>query len=285
MTHPASPIRRPALAACLAGLLFCAAPVFAQPSSSASPNAGAVTFTGGIDAPSVYVFRGIVQERDPKITLAPFGDVGLRLKANSDGSKKVGLNIGVWNSLHTGSSGSDGFSAHLHYEEDFYASLSYALTARLSAVATYTAYTSPNFMFDTVKEASVKVAHSGRFSPYGIVAFELGDNGADGGVNKGTYVELGAGPSFVLGRMTVAVPLKVGVSASDYYELNGVDHRFGYLDVGASLTLPLSGASSPFGSWNLHGGIDLLTFGDTTKAINAGEKTKVVGLVGIGVSY
>lgn len=285
MTNLASPLRLPALAACLAVLLSCVVPVSAQPLPSAGPNAGALTFSGGIDAPSVYVFRGIVQERDPKVTLAPYGDIGLRLKANSDGTKKIGLNIGVWNSLQTGSSGSDGFSGHLHYEEDFYASLSYALTSRFGASATYTAYTSPNFMFDTVKEVSLKVAHSGRFAPYGIVAFELGDNGADGGINKGTYVELGAGPSFALGRMTVAVPLKVGLSASDYYELNGVDHKFGYFDVGATLTLPLSGSSSSFGSWNLHGGIDLLAFGDTTKAINAGEKTKVVGFVGIGVSY
>lgn len=283
MTNP-SPRRLPALAGVLAALFLCASTVLAQP-SAAGPNAGALTFTGGLDAPSVYVFRGIVQERDPGVTLAPYGDIGLRLKASSDGTKKIGVNIGIWNSLQTGSSGSDGFSGHLHYEEDFYASLFYALTGRLSAVATYTAYTSPNFMFDTVKEASLKVAHSGRFNPYGLVALELGDNGADGGVNKGTYVELGAGPSFPLGRMTLAVPVKLGLSASDYYELNGVDHRFGYLDIGASLTLPLSGTGSSFGAWNLHGGIDLLTFGDTTKAINAGEKTKVVGLVGIGVSY
>jgi hypothetical protein len=284
MTNLELPRRLFPLAASLAALCLTAASVSAQ-SSSSSPNTGALTFTGGLDAPSVYVFRGIVQEADPGVTLSPYGDIGIRLKANDDGSKKVGLNIGVWNSLQTGSSGSDGFSGHLHYEEDFYASLSYALTGRLTAAATYTAYTSPNFMFDTVKEASLKVAHSGRFSPYGLVAFELGDNGADGGVNKGTYVEFGAAPSFPLGRMTLAVPAKIGLSASDYYELNGVDHRFGYFDIGATLTLPLSGASSSFGSWNIHGGLDFLSFGDTTKAFNAGEKTKVVGLVGIGVAY
>lgn len=249
------------------------------------PNAGALTFTGGLDAPTVYVFRGIVQEQRPKLTLFPYGDIGLTLKSDSGGARKAWLNIGVWNSLQTGSSGSDGFSEHLHYEEDFYAGLSLALSRRLSVGATYTAYTSPNFMFDTVKEMSVKVAHSSRFNPYGIVAFELGDNGADGGENKGTYVELGAGPSFPLAKMSLTIPVKVGLSGKDYYELNGSDNRFGYLDVGAVVTLPLSSASSTFGAWNIHGGVDLLTFGKTTQAINADKKTKVVALVGIGVTY
>ena len=37
----------------------------------AIPNPGALTFTGYLDVPSVYVFRGIVQEADPKLTLFP----------------------------------------------------------------------------------------------------------------------------------------------------------------------------------------------------------------------
>lgn len=257
-------------------------PAFAQ---AARPNTGNLTFSGGLDAPTVYVFRGIVQEQRPKLTLFPYGDIGLTLKSDGGGARKLWLNVGVWNSLQTGSSGSDGFSEHLHYEEDFYAGVSFALSSRLSVGATYTAYTSPNFMFDTVKEASVKVAHAGRFSPYGLVAFELGDNGADGGSSKGTYIELGAGPSFPLGKTSLTIPVKLGLSGKDYYELNGTDNKFGYLDIGAVVTLPLSSASSSLGAWNIHGGVDLLTFGKTTQAINADEKTKVVALFGIGVTY
>lgn len=280
----ASPLfRRAVLTASFAALIGLAPrAVLAQ---AGRPNSGALTFTGGLDAPTVYVFRGIVQEQEPKLTLFPYGDIGLTLKSDADGARKAWLNVGVWNSLQTGSSGSEGFSEHLHYEEDFYAGLSFALTGRLSVGATYTAYTSPNFMFDTVKEMSVKVAHSGRFSPYGLVAVELGDNGADGGENKGTYVELGAGPSFPLGKTSLTIPVKVGLSGKDYYELNGTDNKFGYFDVGAVVTLPLSSASSNFGAWNIHGGVDLLTFGKTTQAINGDKKTKVVALFGIGVTY
>ena len=252
----------------------------------ADPNPGALTFTGGLDSPSVYVFRGFVQERDPQITLFPYGDIGIALKSAADGSQRLGVNIGVWNSLQTGSSGTNGFTEHAHYKEDFYTTLSLALSARLTVGATYTAYTSPNSQFNTVKEVSVKVTHASRFSPYGIVAAELGENGADSGAKKGTYVELGVSPRLGLGtKLSLNVPVKLGLSAKSYYELNGVDHRFGFLDVGGLVTWPLSGSTSTFGAWNLHGGVEWYTFGVTTKAANAGDKNKIVALVGIGVTY
>ena len=239
--------------------------------SPTDPNPGALTVTGGLDAPSVYVFRGIVQESDPKVTLFPYADLGIALASGAGSLKSVG----------TG-----GFTEHLHYEEDFYATLALGFGKGLTFGTTYTAYTSPNFVFDTVTELSVKVSQSGRFSPYGLVGFELGAHGADGGAKKGTYLEVGVGPGFSLGsKMRLTITVKLGASLKNYYELNGVDHRFGFLDVGALVTVPLSGASNRFGSWNVHGGVDVFTFGDSTKAFNAGDKNKIVGLVGVGLTY
>ena len=250
------------------------------------PNPGAITFTGGLDAPSVYVFRGIVQESDPRLTLWPYGDLGLALASGDGAVKSVGVNLGVWNSLMTGTSGSDGFTEHSHYEEDFYATLGLGFSKGITFGTTYTAYTSPNLMFNTVKEISFKVAQASRFNPYGLVGFEVGEFGADGGAEKGTYLELGVGPTFALTpRVTLTVPVKLGMSLNNYYELDGTDNKFGFFDIGGLVTVPLSGIPSQFGTWNLHGGVDLLTFGDTTKAFNSGDKNKVVGLIGLGVSY
>jgi hypothetical protein len=252
------------------------------------PNAGAVTFTGALDVPSVYVFRGIVQEADPKLTLWPAGDFGVSLFSGDKGLKSIGLNIGVWNSLQTGSSGSDGPTGRVHYEEDFYTTLAFGLGRGMTVGTTFTAYSSPNSTFNTVKEISFKVSNAHRLAPYGLVAFELTDGAqADGGTKKGTYLELGVAPSWPLGssKATIAVPVKLGVSLQNYYELAGVDNRFGFLDVGGLVTLPLSRISSRFGSWNVHGGADLLTFGDTTRSFNNGDRTKVVGLFGLGLSY
>jgi hypothetical protein len=276
-----------ALTATTVGTAFAQAP-------ANDPNPGAITFTGGLDVPSVYVFRGIVQESDPKMTLWPYGDIGLALASGEGAVKSVGLNFGVWNSLQTGSSGTDGPSEKLHYEEDFYTTFSLGFDKGITLGTTFTAYTSPNAMFNTVKELSFKVSKSGMIAPYGVIAFELSDNGAaDGyygeGAGKGTYLELGAGPSWSLagGKATVAIPVKLGMSLSNYYQDldTGEDNKFGFFDIGALITLPLSGIPGSFGSWNLHGGVDFLAFGDTTKKINSGDGSKVVGLFGIGVTY
>lgn len=272
----------------LAALLALGVATSARAQAADDPNPGAITFTGGLDAPSVYVFRGIVQERDPKLTLWPYGDIGLALASGDGGVKSVGLNVGVWHSLQTGSSGSDGPSDRLHYEEDFYTTLSLGFAGGVSVGTTFTAYTSPNAMFNTVKELSFKVAKSHMLSPYGVVAFELSDNGqADGGLNKGTYLELGVGPAFPIagGKASLTVPVKLGMSLKDYYELGDTDNKFGFFDIGGLITVPLSGVGARFGSWNIHGGADVLVFGDTTKAVNNGDGSKVVGLIGVGVTY
>jgi hypothetical protein len=278
---------RVALAAAIVGLGVTTA-AFAQN----DPNPGAMTFTAGLDAPSIYFFRGIRQETDQKLTVWPYGDFGLALYSGDGGLKSVGVNIGVWNSLHTGSSGGAGTSTRLHYEEDFYTTLSLGFGGGVTVGTTYMALTSPNAMFSTVKEIQFKVSKAHLLAPYGFLAFELGDdtpglNQADAGLNNGTYLELGVGPSWAVGggMATVAVPVKLGLSLSDYYEGASGDEKFGFFDVGGLVTVPLSRIPSQFGAWNIHGGADVLIFGDTTKAFNAGDRSKVVGLFGIAVSY
>ncbi len=270
----------PGLLAGLALALWGVAPAAAQTASSGT-NSGAIHFTGSLDAASLYVFRGIVQELDPEFTAFPAGDLGISL------GRATTVNFGTWHSLQTGSSGSDGPSGKIHYEEDFYATLAFAPAAGFTTGVTFTAYTSPNNMFNTVKEISFKVAKSGYVNPYGLVAFEL-SGAADGDDDgTGTYLELGVAPAIPLGPrgFTITAPVKVGLSLSKYYQLSGEDNTFGYVDVGGLVTMPLSTIAPRFGSWNVHGGIEFYTFGDTTKSINDGGSNKVVGSVGLGVSY
>ena len=253
------------------------------------PNPGNLTVTGGLDFPTEYMFRGILQEADPKLTMWPFVDLGYTLFSGDGGVKSVGVNVGLWNSLHTGSSGSDGPFDKLWYEEDFYTTLTLGFGGGMSLATTYTAYTSPNTMFRNVKEVSFKVSVAQRFAPYALFAFELGDTdsaGADGG-DPGTYLELGIGPSWPLagGKATVAIPVKLGMSLGDYYQGPDGDSTFGFFDIGALLTIPLGGQPSSFGSWNFHAGVDFFALGDTTKFFNEDNGNKIVGLVGFGLSY
>jgi hypothetical protein len=275
-------VARAAAAACGVAAVMSGS-AFAQ---SADPNTGALTFTGGVDVPTKYVFRGLVQEADSKLTLFPYGDLGIGLFSGDGGIKSATVNVGVWNALMTGSSGSDGTTGKLHYEEDFYTTLTLGFAQGFSLGTTYTAYTSPNGMFNTVHELAFKVAKSHWLSPYGLIAFEL-DGQADGGSNEGTYLELGAAPAWSLaeGKAILSVPTKLGLSLSDYYEGPDGDEKFGYFQIGGLITAPFTSATSKFGVWSVKGGVDVFAFGDTPKAFNNGDGAKVVATFGVSVVY
>ncbi len=116
-----------------------------------------------------------------------------------------------------------------------------------------------------------------------MLAQEL-DGQADGGANEGTYLELGIGPGYTRSRVSLTVPIKVGLSLSDYYEgLNG-DETFGFFSVAGVVTVPLTSAPTRFGSWNIHGGVEFLMLGDRNEAV-FGDSSHVIGSIGIGLSY
>jgi len=120
----------PAVRLCGAGVLAVAlvslgvTPASAQ--GSGDPNPGAVTFSGGVDVLNAYFFRGIPQD-DTGVITWPYGDLGFSLFSGDGGLKSVSANVGMWNSLHTGSAGSDGPSGKLWYESDFYTTLCFGL--------------------------------------------------------------------------------------------------------------------------------------------------------------
>jgi hypothetical protein len=266
------------------------------------PNPGNITLTGSFDGVSTYMFRGI-RQHSTGVALWPVADLGLAVYSGDGGLKSAGVNIGTWNSLHTGDTGQDGPTGKLWYESDFYSKLSLGFGGGTTVSALYTAYTSPNNAFTTVKEIAFQVgvddtAYLGKaaLKPYALVAFEFdteqGVGQADGGANAGRYLELGVAPGYAGSRASLTVPVKVGLSLADYYELNTgtaaapvfVDNRFGYFSVAGLVTVPLGGTTS-FGTWNLHGGAEFQALGDTTKALNGGDGQRVMGSVGVGFSY
>ncbi len=260
-------------AAWLAAAITAAAASHVQAQGS-GPNSGRISLTGSLDATNAYLFRGIPQD-DTKVILWPVIDAGVAL------SPRFKVNVGLWNSLHTGATGVDGPSGKLWYESDFYSSLTYT-AGGISVGAIYTGYTSPNNAFATVQELGIKVAQGGRLKPYVLAAFELKGQ-ADGGDAKGRYLEVGGAPSWG-SALSLAVPVKVGISLGDYYELLAAqgDERFGFFSVAGTLTRTMS--SGAYGSWNVHGGVEYLLLGDRNKLV-LGSDSKVVGSVGVGFSY
>ena len=283
-----------AAAACTT-LILASGPAWAQDAPTVDPNPGAVTITGSIDFLNQYMFRGLQQNNTGLVTWPAF-DLGIAAYSGDGGLKGVGINFGTWNSLHSGNTGSDGPSGKMWYESDFYATLGFGFGKGTSFSTTYTAYTSPNSGFTTVKEFSFKFAvddsgylGKGAVKPYVVLAQEFGTDiatgQADGGENAGTYMEIGIAPGYYgISRASIAFPIKVGFSLNDYYELAGEDNKFGFFSVAGIVTVPLGGTGN-FGSWNVHGGVEYQALGTTTEFYNNGESNQVIGSFGIGFSY
>ena len=256
-------------------------PAAPMPTPTPVPAPRRAAVTTSFDMVSAYMFRGIFQE-DHGVIAQPLADLGITLMTGEGTLKSVATNVGSWSSVHSGPTST-------WYEHDFYAGATFTL-GRWKPGAMYTSYASPNDRFNTVHEIAVSLAFDDSaarvpFSPKVLVAFEL-DGQADGGQGQGTYLEMGVRPSFKLSGssgISRAIPAKVGLSLRDYYEgANGSD-TFGYVDVGLIAGVPLS--FLPGGSWDLHGGIDVLFLGTALEAINGGKAVKPVFSIGLGAAF
>ena len=281
-----------------AAVMFTAALLLATPAvaqtAGGDPNPGSVTIAGGFDVVNAYHFRGIPQDEGNFGSIMwPYADLGLALLSGDGGVKSIGVNLGTWNSLHTGAVGLDGPGAKLWYESDFYATLGFGFGGGTSVGVTYTAYVSPNNAFTSVKEVAFKfgvddtpLLGGAAVKPYVLVAKELDTapfvGQADGGLEAGTYMELGIAPGFTGSRFGVAVPVKVGLSLSDYYEGAAGDERFGFFSLAGLVTVPFTSAPTRVGTWNVHGGIEYLRLGDRNQGFG---KNQVAGSLGIGFTY
>jgi len=251
----------------------------AQPAAP-EPETKRFTATGGVDFMTAYVFRGIYQE-DSGTIMPPYIDLGIAL------GKGVSLNVGNWNSIHSGPSGHSG-KGNAWYEADYYGSVTFT-AGKLKPGVLFTSYTSPNDAFGTVHELAGVLAYddSGSafpLSPKVIVGTELKGQ-ADGGEGRGTYLELGIRPAVKAApALTFYLPVKVGMSLHDYYEGPTGSNRFGYFDTGVIASVPI-GFLSGTGSWEAHAGVDFLWFGDNMKLLNSGDGFKPVGVFGVSFTY
>ncbi|MEE8283085.1 MAG: hypothetical protein V3R47_06175 [candidate division NC10 bacterium] len=265
---------------------------------SAGPNTGKLSFSAGVDFTTQYFFRGILQENQDFIA-QPFGEITATLYEGSEGLNSVSTTVGIWNSLHSGPTGADGETQDptIWYEADFYGGLNFGLFDNWDAGILYTAYTSPNDSFATIQEIAFSVGYDdsallGAFalSPHVLWAIEV-QGQAEGGTDKGVYMELGIEPGFTLVEsenypVSLAFPVTVGLSLDDYYEdATGDDDTFGYFNGGIVASMPLGFMPADFGAWEVYVGVNFLVLGDNLEAVNNGDSFETIGTVGISMTY
>lgn len=270
-----------------------------QPVESPAETDDRISSSLGVDATSLYFFRGILQENQGFIA-QPWMEASAVLFAGDGSLEEASLTVGTWNSLHSGPSGSGSGATtdpRVWYESDFYAGLSAELESGLSVSGNYTAYASPNGSFGTVQELSVGVSYddSGHWGEWGglqpsvTVAWETSKQ-ADGGLDLGTYFELSLSPEWGFREdtdrpLTFSTPVTVGLSLDDYYEdSTGDDENFGFLDIGFLLGFPILFPES-YGEWSMTLGGHLLWLGDHNEAVNKGDEFEIVGGLGFQIDF
>ena len=263
------------------------------------PNTGRLALNAGVDFPTRYYFRGILQERDDYI-IQPFADLTFKLIQSEGAFSALNLTVGTWNSLHGGPTGSEGRNTvdpKVWYEADFFATLAATFFEDVTASVTYTAYMSPNDSFPTVQEVALSFSWNdakllGPFAlnPTVLLAFET-EGQADIGAHKGALIQLGIAPGLTLFEkmeypVTLSVPIAVSLSLYDYYEFGtGDDDTFGAFSAGVKASVPLKFIPAAFGSWQARASVLWYHFGDNLTTVNRGDRDAVVGLLGISLSY
>jgi len=276
-------------------LAFDAASARASDEALAETQGSQVESSIGVDATTKYFFRGIQQENQGVI-VQPWVDFVIPLSAGEN--RSWSLNLGIWNSLHDGPTGSDG-AGSMHYELDAYVGVGVDFAENWSGSVTYVALTSPNSAFSTVHELDFSVSFDdssqfgGGFSgvqPTVLVVWEL-DGQSDGGAHEGIYLEAGIEPGLylILHRkhpLSISFPVVAGFSLSDYFEdATGSDDFFGFVQGGVLLSTPLNGVPARVGSWTLSGGASILFMGDNLETINGGDSSELILSLGLGIAF
>jgi hypothetical protein len=274
-----------------------------------------------MDVPTRYYFRGILQE-DEGFIGQPYFEVNFNLyESDMFSATAIG---GMWNSLHseqtkiTGGSRSrdaahalgvsqrtlnPGFGQpESWYELDAYGGVALGLSDfELSTI--WTTYLSPSGAFNEVNDIAFGLGYDdsdllGDFALNPGVTIYLETEGAADGLDRGSMLQIHAGPEFGLtggdNPITLSIPLEVGLSISDYYQdlsdihnpATGDDDTFGYFLAGVDFGFPLTFIPCEYGNWLLNAGGRFITLGESLKEVNRkGDDYSFFGMFGLSMTY
>lgn len=259
-------------------------------------NKGRISLSVVSDFTTAYMFRGILQERNGFIW-QPSAEIGINLYEGDENSafSSIDLGVGVWNSFQSNKTGAVSGPSNL-YETDIYPSLTMTFPNKLEFSLTYYVYTSPNGAFDTIQNFDMGLAYDdselwgGSFSTGPSITVSFETDGTNFGEQQGSWLGLNAAPTYVAFAedsypLTLSLPLALGLSLSDYYEIDGHDDTFGFFSFGLSGSVPLAFIPADYGAWSAYAGVSIYVLGDNLEQANLGDSPFAVGTGGIRFDY
>lgn len=256
----------------------------------AAPNTGALTFSGGMDFVTSYVFRGY-EIQDTGFLAQPYFQLSAKMYESD--AITISPYVGIWNSLQDNQKNAGDSN---WYESDIFAGVQYKLPGGFSLTSIFTMYTYPGQASENVQELGLKVGYDDTeimkknnvpfaVKPYAAFYREiLNDNDVD----EAQYFELGIAPTFALGDtgMTLAIPVTAGFSPDGYYQdEDGHNESFGFFSVGAMVSYPLP-VPAKFGSWTVTAGVTYYSMSaKSAELANDDDDSEISGILGLGFSY
>jgi len=218
-----------------------------------------------------YLTRGLLEENQGVIA-QPYLDLYFKLYEGTGFINKVVFNFSLWSSIHSHVEPfSVTSSTRNWFEFDWTPGFAITFAKNFTATISYFEFDSPDDAFNTARSINLNLAYDdtdllGKFAlhPHVAVLAELNAPGSAGINGHGWYFEGGIAPGYTLGPVTFTLPVTVGLGDHRFYD----GDTFGYVSVGAQLSVPLSFIPECYGKWTLSGGYTYYYLGDKLSAFN-----------------
>jgi hypothetical protein len=237
-----------------------------------------------LDITNAYYFRGILNENDGFIA-QPWGELYFSLYSSDDGFlRDVTAGFGVWMSIHSEETLAVNGPESL-YEVDYYPLVSVDFAGGVNLLTTYYFYDSPNEAWDeAVQELNFKLSWDDSELWFGVapwVNLAIETHSTSLGEHSGTGLQFGIAPTlWESERASISASAEVGLAINNYYEdVDAEEDTFGYANVGAALSAPLSEL------WSTTLGFKYFFFGDDLQVVNEGNGGHGVVTLSFGASF
>lgn len=197
-----------------------------------------------------------------------------------------------------------GFSLRMPGQEAVDSRLTVGMADSWQSGLAYRVLSCPHGSFPTRENAGVRIAYDDSrlwgtsfpsftgLRPSATMGFETNDRWRDAraALDRGVYLQFGISPGYELqlpGKHPVVASLPVTLGLNSMYDefARSTTPGFGYLDIGLTVSTPLSARSKHAGSWGLTAGVNFVFLGEGREAINGGDDFDVMASITLGFEF